>query len=53
MASIKKVASHLDGAQSRIEALRQKAVDSDVITVLQDLHAALVELAAIVRTDRV
>ena len=53
MASIKKVASHLDSAERQIGVLRTQDLDSEVLSVLTSLHAALEELAAIVRTDRV
>jgi hypothetical protein len=53
MASIKKVTSHLDAAQRQIEVLRTNDPGSDVLAVLTSLHAALDELAGIVRTDRV
>lgn len=53
MASIKKVTSHLDAAQRQIEVLRKLDPDSEVLTVLASLHAALDELAGIVRSDRV
>ncbi len=53
MASIKKVASHLDSVERQIEVLRKHDPSSDMLPVLTSLHAALQELAGIVRTDRV
>ena len=53
MASIKKVTSHLDAAQRQIEVLRAHDPRSEVTAALASLHAALEELAGIVRSDRV
>ncbi len=53
MASIKKVASHLDAAARQIDVLRAQDPDAAVLQVLGSLHSALEELAGIVRTDRV
>lgn len=53
MASIKTVLTNLERAQRQIEVLRVRHLDADVVPVLESLHAALVELAGIVRSDRV
>ena len=53
MASIKKVASHLDTAERQIEALRTSVSNADLVPVLTSLHSALLELSGIVRSDRV
>lgn len=53
MASIKKVATHLDAAERQIASLREHDPGSEVVSVLVGLHAAVTELAGIVRSDRV
>lgn len=53
MASIKKVRTFLDETHAHLEILRARETDRDVLACLAGLHAAVSELSAIVRTDRV
>ncbi|GAA1669633.1 hypothetical protein [Microbacterium lacus] len=53
MASIKKVNSHLDAARHQIESLQRQQLNPEIVAALANLHAALDELASIVRSDRV
>lgn len=53
MASIKKVGAHLDAAEREISAMAAHQADPAVLAVLTQLHAAIGELAGIVRSDRI
>ncbi|WP_171013219.1 hypothetical protein [Microbacterium sp. 2FI] len=53
MASIRAVTTYLDAAEQQIATLRERDPNAESVSALTSLHAAVAELAAIVRSDRV